>query len=69
MIKRMENKSINIDTVTFNILISRLRKQEKIVEAELLEKMRLKGCEPNAGSYQEVLYGLLDVDKFLLLFL
>ena len=52
MIKRMKNEGINVDTVTFNILISGLRKREKIVEAkELLEKMRLKGCESNVGSY------------------
>ena len=63
MIKRIKNEGINVDTVTFNILISRLRKQEKIMGTkELLEKMRL------TGSYQEVLYGLLDVGKLLLFF-
>jgi pentatricopeptide repeat protein len=26
--------------------------------------MNIKGCEPNAGSYQEILYGLLDAEKY-----
>ncbi|PPR80672.1 hypothetical protein GOBAR_AA40042 [Gossypium barbadense] len=27
--------------------------------------MKKKGCYPNAGSYQEVLYGLLDAARFM----
>ncbi|XP_037492833.1 pentatricopeptide repeat-containing protein At3g14580, mitochondrial-like [Jatropha curcas] len=66
LLERMENEGIEADTITFNILISGLRKQGRIEDGmELLQKMKLTGCEPNAGSYQEVLYGLLDAGKFL----
>ncbi|KAL3508822.1 hypothetical protein ACH5RR_028223 [Cinchona calisaya] len=30
----------------------------------LFERMMVKGCDPNPGTYQEVLYSLLDVKRF-----
>ncbi|KAG4123075.1 hypothetical protein ERO13_D11G302000v2 [Gossypium hirsutum] len=62
----METEGIDADAVSFNILISGLRKQGRIDEGvKLLEIMKKKGCFPNAGSYQEVLYGLLDAARFM----
>ncbi|GAB2286116.1 hypothetical protein Dimus_020540 [Dionaea muscipula] len=44
LLTRLENEGISPDTITFNILISGLRKQGKLEEAiELLDRMMLKG--------------------------
>ncbi|KAK4771510.1 hypothetical protein SAY87_032042 [Trapa incisa] len=66
LLERMEEEGISPDTVTFNILISGLRKQGRVDEGmEILERtMLLKGSDPNDGSYQEVLYGLIDQRRF-----
>lgn len=66
LLQRMEEEGISPDTVTFNILISGLRKQGRVDEGmEILERtMQLKGCDPNEGSYQEVLYGLIEQGRF-----
>ncbi|XVE52973.1 hypothetical protein DITRI_Ditri02bG0167400 [Diplodiscus trichospermus] len=65
---RMGKEGIEADAVSFNILISGLRKQGRVEEEEgvkLLERIKRKGCYPNAGSYQEVLYGSLDAERFM----
>ncbi|KAJ0102054.1 hypothetical protein Patl1_05003 [Pistacia atlantica] len=55
---------IEIDECCLNILVK--GKQGKVEEGmKLLERMKVKGCYPNAGSYQEVLYGLLDKERFM----
>ncbi|XP_059663694.1 pentatricopeptide repeat-containing protein At4g01400, mitochondrial-like [Cornus florida] len=65
LFERMEREGIEPDTITFNKLISGLRKQGRVKEGiKLLDKMRLKRCNPNPGTYQEVLYGLLGTKKF-----
>ncbi|KAI4342444.1 hypothetical protein MLD38_027071 [Melastoma candidum] len=49
----------------FDIVISGLRKKGRVDQGmEMLEGMKLKGCSPNGGSYQEVLYGLIDEKRF-----
>lgn len=46
-------------------MISGLQKRGRVEEGiKLFDKIMLKGCDPNPGTYQEVLYGLLDVKKF-----
>ncbi|KAE8668882.1 Glucan synthase-like 4 [Hibiscus syriacus] len=60
------NGRIETDAVSFNILISGLRKQGRLEEGvKLLETMKMRGCYPNAGSYQEVLHGLLYAERLI----
>lgn len=67
MLERMEREGVCADAVVYNVLISGLRKVGKVEEAkEVLEEVMVRnGCDPNAGTYQEVLYGLLDAKRFL----
>ncbi|RYQ83082.1 hypothetical protein HN873_070438 [Arachis hypogaea] len=66
LLERMENCGVGADVVVFNVLISGLRKQGRVDEAkQVLERLMMeKGCDPNGGSYQEVVYGLLDNERF-----
>ncbi|CAM8948839.1 unnamed protein product [Rhodiola kirilowii] len=66
LLDRMERENVSPDAITFNILIAGLRKQGKAKEClEVLQRlMKLKGCDPNPGSYQEVLYSLIDAKRY-----
>lgn len=66
MLDKMEKENVSPDAITFNILIAGLRKQQKVKEClEVLERvMILKGCDPNPGTYQEVLYSLIDAKRY-----
>uniref|UniRef100_A0A7N0UI10 Pentatricopeptide repeat-containing protein n=1 Tax=Kalanchoe fedtschenkoi TaxID=63787 RepID=A0A7N0UI10_KALFE len=66
LLDRMDTENVDPDAITFNILIAGLRRRGKAEECvEVLERMmKLKGCDPNPGSYQEVLYSLIDAKRF-----
>ncbi|KAE9585109.1 putative pentatricopeptide [Lupinus albus] len=61
----MERSGVSGDTIVYNVVIKGLRKKGMVEEGkEMLEKMMRRGCYPNGSSYQEVLYGLLDAERF-----
>ncbi|KAL3848663.1 hypothetical protein ACJIZ3_010545 [Penstemon smallii] len=66
LLERMEmEEGLEVDAIVFNTLISGLRKRGRAEEGiELFDKVMLKGCAPNPGTYQEVLYCLIDVKRF-----
>ncbi|KAM3287103.1 hypothetical protein P3S67_020533 [Capsicum chacoense] len=62
----MEKEDVEADAVVFNTLIFGLRKVGRVDEAiEMFKKVMVKGCDPNPGTYQEMLYALLDGKRFL----
>ncbi|OIS96759.1 PREDICTED: pentatricopeptide repeat-containing protein At3g14580, mitochondrial-like [Nicotiana attenuata] len=66
LLERMEKEDVAPDAIMFNTLISGLRKQGRADEGiEMFKKVMLKGCDPNPGTYQEVLYALLDAKRYL----
>ncbi|KAK6934090.1 Pentatricopeptide repeat [Dillenia turbinata] len=61
--EKMEKAGVDPDAITFNIIISGLRKEGRFEEAvNLFNKMGHKGCDPSRGTHQEELHALLDVE-------
>ncbi|EPS67170.1 hypothetical protein M569_07606 [Genlisea aurea] len=63
LLREMEAKhNIEPDSIVFNILISGLRKNKRIGQA--IETFNRMTADPNPGTYQEVLYCLLDEKRY-----
>ncbi|KAI3960530.1 hypothetical protein MKW92_035395 [Papaver armeniacum] len=66
LLDRMENEVCDPDTISFSLLISGLGKQGRADEGiERLDRTKMNGFKPNSGSYQVVLYSIINSKKFI----
>ena len=66
LLERMKEEGIVVDVVVYNVLIHGLVKNGRVDEGvRVLEDVMMRnGCYPNESSYQHVLYGLIDLKRF-----